>query len=150
MKKWKTYAAYIIVTLLGGILAAVVTMDGMQIYSTLEKPILAPPAWLFPVAWTILYVLMAIGGARYALNLKMISGTYFLQLVVNWLWPIIFFNFNAYLFAFFWLILLLVLVIIMTWQFYKVDKLAGLLQIPYILWLVFAGYLNIMVYLLNK
>ena len=150
MKKWKTYAAYIIVTLLGGILAAVVTMDGMQIYSTLEKPILAPPAWLFPVAWTILYVLMAIGGARYALNLKMISGTYFLQLVVNWLWPIIFFNFNAYLFAFFWLILLLVLVIIMTWQFYKVDKLAGLFQIPYILWLVFAGYLNIMVYLLNK
>ena len=150
MKKWKTYAAYIIVTLLGGILAAVVTMDGMQVYSTLEKPVLAPPAWLFPVVWTILYVLMAIGGARYALNLKMISGIYFLQLVVNWLWPVIFFNFNAYLFAFFWLLLLLVLVIIMTWQFYKVDKLAGLLQISYILWLTFAGYLNIMVYLLNK
>ena len=150
MKKWKTYAAYIIVTLLGGILVALFTMDGMEAYSALEKPMLTPPAWLFPVVWTILYILMAIGASRYALKSKMISGVYFLQLIVNYLWSIIFFNFNAYLFAFFWLILLLVLVIIMTWQFYKVDKLAGLLQIPYILWLAFAGYLNIMVYLLNR
>ncbi len=150
MKKWKTYAAYIIVTLLGGILVALITMDGMEVYSALEKPMLTPPAWLFPVAWTILYVLMAIGASRYALKSKMISGVYFLQLIVNYLWSIIFFGFNAYLFAFFWLLLLLVLVIVMTVQFYKVDKLAGLLQIPYILWLVFAGYLNIMVYLLNR
>jgi tryptophan-rich sensory protein len=150
MKKWKTYAAYIIVTLLGGILVALITMDGMEVYSALEKPMLTPPAWLFPVAWTILYVLMAIGASRYALKSKMISGVYFLQLIVNYLWSVIFFGFNAYLFAFFWLLLLLVLVIVMTVQFYKVDKLAGLLQIPYILWLVFAGYLNIMVYLLNR
>lgn len=150
MKKWKTYAAYIIVTLLGGILVALITMDGMQVYSALEKPMLTPPAWLFPVVWTILYILMAIGASRYALKSKMISGVYFLQLIINYLWSIIFFNFNAYLFAFFWLLLLLALVIIMTVQFYKVDKLAGLLQIPYILWLVFAGYLNIMVYLLNR
>ncbi len=150
MKKWKTYAAYIIVTLLGGILVALITMDGMQVYSALEKPMLTPPAWLFPIAWTILYILMAIGASRYALKSKMISGVYFLQLIVNYLWSIIFFNFNAYLFAFFWLLLLLALVIIMTVQFYKVDKLAGLLQIPYILWLAFAGYLNIMVYLLNN
>ncbi len=150
MKKWKTYAAYIIVTLLGGILVALFTMDGMQVYSALEKPMLTPPAWLFPIAWTILYILMAIGASRYALKSKMISGVYFLQLIVNYLWSIIFFGFNAYLFAFFWLLLLLVLVIVMTVQFYKVDKLAGLLQIPYILWLVFAGYLNIMVYLLNR
>ena len=150
MKKWKTYAAYIIVTLLGGILVALFTMDGMQVYSALEKPMLTPPAWLFPIAWTILYILMAIGASRYALKSKMISGVYFLQLIVNYLWSVIFFGFNAYLFAFFWLLLLLVLVIVMTVQFYKVDKLAGLLQIPYILWLVFAGYLNIMVYLLNK
>lgn len=150
MKKWKTYAAYIIVTLLGGILVALITMDGMGAYSALEKPMLTLPAWLFPVVWTILYILMAIGASRYALKSKMISGVYFLQLIVNYLWSIIFFNFNAYLFAFFWLLLLLALVIIMTWQFYKVDKLAGLLQIPYILWLAFAGYLNIMVYLLNR
>ncbi len=150
MKKWKTYAAYIIVTLLGGILVALITMDGMQVYSALEKPMLTPPAWLFPIAWTILYILMAIGASRYALKSKMISGVYFLQLIVNYLWSIIFFNFNAYLFAFFWLLLLLVLVIVMTVQFYKVDKLAGLLKIPYILWLDFAGYLNIIVYLINR
>lgn len=150
MKKIKTYAVYIVVTLIIGGLSAVLTMESMKEYSSLAKPLLSPPAWLFPIVWSVLFVLMAIGGAKYNLKSKMVSFIYMLQLAVNFFWPIIFFNMNLYLFAFVWLILLLILVALMAKQFYMQEKWAGLIQIPYVVWLIFAGYLNFMVYLLNK
>lgn len=149
MKIWKVYVVSIALTLLAGALSGFISMGGMETYATLEKPLLSPPAWLFPVVWTILFVLMGISVARVYIKTERIPRIYIIQLFFNFLWSIIFFNFEAYFFAFIWLIALLVLVIIMAVQFYNVDKLAGLLQIPYILWLIFAGYLNFMVYMLN-
>lgn len=149
MKIWKVYVVSIVLTLLVGALSGFLSMGGMEAYATLEKPLLSPPAWLFPVVWTILFVLMGIGVARVYIKTEEVPGIYIIQLFFNFLWPIVFFNLEAYFFAFIWLIALLVLVIIMAVQFYNVDKLAGLLQIPYILWLIFAGYLNFMVYMLN-
>ncbi len=145
----KKYATYIIVTLLIGGLSGFLTRNGITEYAVMLKPQLSPPGWLFPVVWTILYVLMGFGAARYDIVQNKISKIYVAQLIVNFLWSFIFFENKAYLFAFLWLILLLVLVILMTIQFYRTDKLAGLLQIPYVLWLIFAGYLNFSVYLLN-
>lgn len=150
MKKWKIYVIFIVLTLLVGVISGFISMGSMQEYATLEKPLLSPPAWLFPVVWTILYVFMGIGASRVYIKTQSISWVYVIQLVFNFFWSIIFFNFGAYLFAFVWLIALLILVIIMAIRFYRVDRLAGLLQIPYILWLLFAGYLNFMVYLLNR
>ena len=149
MKKWKIYVIFIVLTLLVGAVSGFISMDAMQEYATIEKPLLSPPAWIFPVVWTILFVLMGIGAARVYIKTGEVSRIYVIQLVFNFLWSIIFFNLRAYFFAFIWLIVLIGLVIIMTIRFYRVDKLAGLIQIPYVLWLLFAGYLNFMVYMLN-
>ena len=150
MKNWKIYAFFIVGTLLVGALSGFISMEGMTEYATLDKPTLSPPAWIFPVVWTILFVLMGIGAARVYIKTNNIPWIYVIQLIFNFLWSIVFFNFGAYLFAFVWLIALIFLVIIMTIRFYRIDRLAGLIQIPYILWLIFAGYLNFMVFLLNR
>ena len=150
MKKWKIYVIFIVLTLLIGVISGFISMGDMQEYATLEKPLLSPPAWLFPVVWTVLYVFMGIGAARVYIKTQSVPWSYVIQLVFNFFWSIIFFNFGDYLFAFVWLLALLIFVIIMVIRFYSVDRLAGLLQIPYILWLLFAGYLNFMVYLLNR
>ena len=122
-------------------------------YNSLIQPPPSPPAILFPIVWTILYTLM---GVSYGiLNVKglvdsSINTIYYLQLFVNALWSIFFFILKWRLFAFIWILLLLTLVIIMTIRFYNKNKLAGLLQIPYILWTLFASYLNFGVYCLNR
>ena len=140
-----------------GTLAGVLSMGGMEKFATLNKPPLSPPAWLFPVAWTILYTLMGI--SSYLIytseepkdsNLKSQAlSTYGYQLLVNFLWPVFFFNFQWYLFSFLWLVFLWILVLIMILEFRKIDPLAALLNIPYLLWLTFAAYLNLGVWLLN-
>lgn len=113
----------------------------------------APPGWLFPVVWTALFILMGIGAARVYIAggpYRSVSlALFFTQLAVNFCWSIFFFRLEARLFAFVWLLLLLTLVLFMTAEFKKSDKTAALLQIPYILWLCFAGYLNLVIYLLN-
>lgn len=122
-------------------------------YNTLVQPPLAPPAILFPIVWTILYTLMGVSYGILDVNGLVdsnINRIYYLQLFVNALWSIIFFIFKWRFIAFLWIILLLVLIIIMTVRFYRKNKVAGLLQIPYILWVAFATYLNLGVYLLNK
>lgn len=149
MRKWKIYAISIGATLLVGIISGLISMGAMEEYAGVRQPSLSPPAWLFPVVWTILYVLMGIGLARVYIKTGKVPFIYIAQLFFNFMWSIIFFNFSAYLFAFVWLIVLAILVIIMTIDFYKVDKFSGLIQIPYVLWLLFAGYLNFMVYTLN-
>ena len=136
-----------------GLVSGLVSMKGMKDFAALKQPPLSPPGWLFPVAWTILYVLMGISSARVyledTLDSKPALIVYAIQLVVNALWSPLFFVLKLRLVAFVWLLILLALVIYMTGRFKKVDKPAGNLQIPYILWLLFAGYLNLAVFLLN-
>ena len=119
----------------------------------LQKPPLAPPAKLFPIAWTILYTLMGVSYGRLKTKESIddkINQLYYLQLVINALWPIFFFSLESRLFSFFWIILLIIAVIAMIREFYVRDKASGLLQIPYLIWLLFAAYLNLSIYLLNR
>lgn len=153
--KLKTYAISILIAEIVGGIAGLLTSMGMDEYKLAEKPPLTPPAILFPIVWTILYALMGISAARIWMapptkerNHGLII--YAVQLFFNFLWSIIFFNFQAYGFAFFWLIALWVLILGMIIIFSKTDRLAAILQIPYLLWVTFAGYLNLMVWLLNR
>ena len=149
----KTYAFYIGITELVGLLAGLISREGTKLYQeTILKPALSPPGWLFPVVWTILYLLMGVSAARisripegrHTLNI------YWVQLAVNFFWPILFFNFQLFGIAFFWLVLLWALIIWMTLSFRELDKPAAALQIPYLLWVAFAGYLNYGVWMLNS
>ncbi len=154
-KNWKTYALWIIGTLLVGGLSGFLSRGGMENFEqTVVQPPLSPPMVLFPIVWTILYALMGIGAARIYLNGGQIGknrclNLYVVQLVVNFFWSLIFFNAAAYGFALLWLLLLLGLVVLMTLCFWQTDRLAALLQIPYILWLLFAAYLNFGIWQLN-
>lgn len=122
-------------------------------FDMINKPSFSPPAIVFPVVWTILYALMGISAyiviSSDDANKKQAYTIYLLQLIVNGLWSLFFFRFGWYLFSFFWIILLIVLVIIMIDRFYKINKTAGFLQLPYLLWLIFASVLNLSIYLLN-
>lgn len=150
----KKLTASIAIGLSTGLLSVLLTLGNFKAYSALLQPPLAPPGWLFPVVWTILYILL--GVSVYLVyecdaEEKYIGlAVYVLQLIFNFLWLIIFFNIRNLLFAFVWLVFLWVLVLAMTISFYRVNKTAGLLQIPYLLWVTFAGYLNIALYILNK
>ena len=152
----KTYVFWIGLALGTGVLAGFLTREATQMYSELlSKPPLSPPAALFPVVWTILYVLMGISAARVWLSKdpaeKAVGINVFItQLVVNFFWSLIFFNAQAYGFAFLWLILLWILILWMIILFSRVDRVAAMLQIPYLLWVTFAGYLNYGVWMLNR
>lgn len=151
--QWKTLIGNLIIPLAVGALAGFFTRNAMDSYQELQQPPLAPPSVLFPIVWTTLFILMGISaylvsvsgdGGRYTL-----PKLYWVQLVVNFLWPFIFFNLGMYLAAFLWLILLIALVIAMIAKFYQISHAAAYLQIPYLLWLIFAGYLNLGILLLN-
>jgi tryptophan-rich sensory protein len=158
MKKnnWKTYAVWILIAEAVGALSGFLSRSGMDHYSTaVAQPLLSPPPIVFPIVWGILFALMGISAARIYLSepSKMRSlglNIFSVQLVVNFFWSLIFFNAQAYGFAFFWLLLLWVLVLWMILTFRKVDPLAAWLQIPYLLWLTFAAYLNAGVWYLNS
>lgn len=151
MQNFKTYIkAILIPVLVGGIVG--ILISGSMDYNVLEKPLLSPPSILFPIVWTILYILMGVSYGIIKDKGLMDSETkfiYYLQLFVNAIWPIIFFVFKWRLFAFIWILLLDVLVIVMLTNFYNKNKLAGLLQIPYLIWILFASYLNLAFYVLN-
>ena len=122
---------------------------------TIAKPPLAPPAILFPIVWTILYALMGISAARVSLSeasarRKRALYIFAAQLVFNFFWSLIFFNAQAFGAAFFWLLALWVLILVMVLSFRKIEPWAGYLQIPYLIWVSFAAYLNLGVWLLNK
>lgn len=150
---WKKWSVCIAIPLAVGGVSALISRGAMESFGELRMPPLAPPAWLFPVVWTILYILMGIASclvrASDKPNQKALR-VYALQLAVNFFWPILFFNLELYLAAFFWLVLLWVLVLVTTELFYGISKPAGLLMIPYLLWITFAGYLNLTIYLLNR
>lgn len=152
MDKAKIYIKSILIPLvLGGIVGIIISkfID----YDSLQKPLFSPPSILFPIVWTILYILMGISHGMLKSNGVIDRKTneiYYLQLLVNLIWPIAFFVLKSRLFSVIWIILLAVLVFIMIIKFYKKNKTAGLLQIPYLIWTLFATYLNIGVYILNK
>ncbi|MBQ8768808.1 MAG: tryptophan-rich sensory protein [Oscillospiraceae bacterium] len=154
-KKWKPYIFWILLAEGVGLLAGLLTREATMIYAnTIQKPPLSPPAIVFPVVWTILYALMGIGAARVATSPNRTDedialNLFIIQLIVNFFWSFFFFNAQAFGFAAIWLILLWVLVLLMIIAFWKVDRLAAWLQIPYLIWLTFAAYLNFGVYLLN-
>lgn len=151
MEKYKIFIKHILVPVLIGTVVGLIISKDID-YNFLVKPFLAPPSILFPIMWTILYVLMGISyGILDKNNLidSKIKSIYYQQLSVNYLWSIIFFTLKWRLFAFIWIILLDVLVVIMIIKFYKKNKLSGLLQIPYLIWILFATYLNLAIYLLN-
>ena len=126
--------------------------SGYMDYNDLIKPTLSPPGIVFPIAWTIIYLLI---GISYTLLKekgevpKETKQLYYTQLIFNYLWTFIFFVFRLRLLSVLWIIILDILVILMTYQFYKQNKISGILLIPYVLWLLFATYLNISIYFLN-
>ena len=144
------YLVSIAIPLLVGVLSALLTKDYMITYSELERPPLAPPAWLFPIVWTVLYTLMGISSATALINRRTENMSkvrcsleyYAASLALNFSWSIIFFRAEAYLFSLVWLLLLLYTVIKTVKCYRCVSKLAAYLQLPYILWLIFAAYLN--------
>ncbi len=156
-KEIKSYIIAILIPLAVGGLSAFLTRGNMDIYKDIEKPALAPPGIVFPIVWSILYILMGIGsviiynsksGTASARNNALVI--YGLQLVVNFFWSLIFFNLKAYIFSFIWLIILWLLVLAMILKFGRINKTAAWLQVPYLLWVTFSGYLNLMIYLLNR
>ena len=154
---WKKYKPYLIsigIPLAIGGLSAFFTMNGMAYYNMQRKPFFSPPNIVFPIVWTILYILMGISSARIwksdNTNKSVALKTYALQLAVNFLWSIIFFGLHQYFFAFLWLLFLIILVIKMIKDFEKIDPKAAKLQIPYLLWCCFAAILNFSVWWLNQ
>ena len=152
---WKVYAFWIVFTEAVGALAGWLTRDGTAIYGqTIVQPPLSPPAWVFPVVWAILYALMGIGAARIynspPSKARSCSLTvYLVQLGFNFFWSILFFNLQWFRVALLWLVLLWGLILWMILCFRRVDPVAAGLQMPYLLWVSFAAYLNLGVWLLN-
>ena len=153
--KWKTLITAVAIPLLVGGLSALITNTSMADFEILKKTPLAPPGWLFPIVWTILFVLMGISSyivftsdAPLA-ERKQSLQFYAIQLFFNFFWSIIFFNLKAYNFAFIWLIALLILIFSTAISFYRISKPAAYLLSPYFLWVLFAGYLNLGIALLN-
>ncbi len=121
-------------------------------YRDLIKPTLSPPGIVFPIVWTIIYLLIGISYTLLKEKGKVPKETqqlYYTQSIFNYLWTFIFFVFRLRLLSVLWIIILDILVIIMTYQFYRQNKLSGILLVPYVLWLLFATYLNISIYFLN-
>lgn len=139
-----------------GGLSAWVTRGAMEEFQTLNQPPLSPPGWMFPVVWTVLFILMGIAsylvvrsrGSERAIQRTLIF--YGIQLAMNFFWSILFFNLGMYLVSFFWLVLLWCFILLTTMQFAALDRRTFWLMLPYLLWVTFAGYLNLGVYFLNR
>ena len=152
--KWKELIVSIAISLGVGALSGYLTKNSMSLYQELVKPPLTPPGWIFPIVWTILFALMGLSAYLiYVSDSKEKNQAlqiYAIQLMLNFIWSLAFFNMQAYLLAFVILILLWISIIAMIKVFYEINPLAGKMQVPYLLWVTFAGYLNLAIYLLNK
>lgn len=148
--KIKPYVYFSALSLGVGALSALLTRDNMNIYDEITVPPLAPPMWLFPVVWTILFLLMGISAGIVYKEEGYVPSVFYGQLIVNFLWSIIFFNLRMFLFSSIWLIVLIYLIWRMIREFRAVDIRAAYLQYPYLIWCIFALYLNIAIWFLNK
>lgn len=153
MIRWKPLIFSLALSLGVGALSGLLTAGAPQQYGELILPAGAPPSWLFAVVWPILYLLMGISAYRIWISDSPERTTalklYAAQLVINFIWPILFFSSQQYFGSFIWLVLLWLFVAVMIVWFYQIDKTAALLQLPYLLWLTYAGYLNLMISQLN-
>ena len=146
----------ILIPLGGGLMVVFITRDSMRVFESVKKSILTPPAIVFPIVWSVLYFLMGIAAYRIYMNNKANKKDYngyfyyLVQLLVNFLWSIVFFNFRLYGISFILIIILLILIIITTIKFFKVDKIAAILMTPYILWVSFASYLTFYIWMFNE
>ena len=151
MKKYKKLIIYILIPLIVGFIGNLIG-GSTDIYEKIKTPSFAPPGFLFPIVWTILYILMGI--SSYMISKEKNSNTaitvYFVQLGINALWSLFFFRLNWFLFSALWLVLLLCLIVYMIYEFKKLNKTAAYLQIPYSLWVIFALILNSTIYILNS
>lgn len=153
--EWKKLLPCLALPLAVGGLSALLTGGAMKNYASYEQPPLAPPGWVFPVVWTLLYLLMglasylALRGRAPQQEKRSAAWLYLAQLAVNLIWPILFFRLEWQLFAFFWLMLLWLLVLLTQNAFSRLSRVAGYLLLPYLLWVTFAGYLNLTIWMLN-
>ncbi len=149
------FLTFLLIPLSVGAVSGVISGGGMDGFSEMVKPPLSPPGWLFPIVWTVLFVLMGISSYLVAsadvdTSQKRVALIFYgIQLFFNFFWSIIFFNLELYLFAFIWLVILWVLILVTTILFWRISKLSGALMLPYLVWVTFAGYLNFAIYLLN-
>jgi tryptophan-rich sensory protein len=144
----------IIITLGIGYLSSSFIRGYGEMYNNLIRPVFAPPSWIFPVVWTILYIMMGIAVYRIWMVgkgecVRKALVLYFIQLVFNFLWPLIFFRFRLRAIAFLEIILLIIFIALTTAEFYKKDKISGNLMLPYLVWCIFAVVLNYSIWLLN-
>ena len=151
----KTLLLCLALPLAVGLLASLLTLGGMRDYGEMLKPPLSPPGWVFPAVWTLLYLLMGLAswlitGAAVTEDMKQMAlSLYAVSLAANFLWPLVFFGLGRYWLALCWLAVLLILVVLTWRQFRRLDRRAGALLVPYILWLCFAAYLNLGAAILN-
>lgn len=144
---------YIFITFLIGITPSIFIFRSIDLYNYINKPLFSPPSIIFPIVWTILYIIMGI--SIYMIMESKKEGKknarliYYIQLISNALWTPIFFGLREYFLAFLWILMIIVFVIIMILSFYKINKISAYLQIPYLLWLIFASYINFYVFVLN-
>lgn len=156
-KQTRIYIISVAISLGVGIVSALLTRGNMNIYEEVSTPPLSPPSFLFPVVWTVLFVLMGISAAMVLttgtsplVKRKNALSVYGMSLFFNFFWSIIFFSLRAFLFAFVWLVVLLALIILTIVKYFKINRTAAYLQIPYALWVTFAGYLNLGIFILNR
>ena len=154
VKNWKALLVNLAIPLAVGAAGSFLA-GGYSLYGQLHKPPLSPPGWVFPVVWTALYLLMGYGAYRVYISQtapaekKQALRLYGLQLAVNLLWPVLFFGGQFYLAAFLWLLLLWALVYLTIRRFSAIDEKAGDTLLPYLLWITYAAYLNLGIFLLN-
>lgn len=149
----KRFLIILIITFVVGSFFSFLTMNNMEAYMELSKPVNVPKI-IFPIVWTILFILMSIS-CYIVSNSKSKEKDnaiiiYAVQLVINSIWSLLFFGFDLYLISALWIVLLMIFVIVMIVKFYKINKLSAYLQIPYVIWLIFALYLNVGIYILNR
>lgn len=149
----KTFFLCLLFPLFIGGLSGFLTKDSMALYQNLNRPPFSPPGWLFPIIWTLLYLLMGLSSYFIVQSPSLMKEKalilYFFQLFINFIWPLFFFNFRNYLFAFLILIVLIISVSYMLFTFKEINSLSFYLNVPYLLWLIFALYLNFMIFLNN-
>ncbi len=152
---WPALIAAVILSLGTGGASYILSSNAFEAYQALQQPSFAPPGWIFTPVWTLLFIMMGIASYRvfmYSLDRKSVRsalGVYLLQLVFNFFWTLIFFRWELRGLAIIEILLLLALIVINTWQFFRIDRAAGFLMVPYVLWVSFATVLNFSVWILN-
>jgi len=153
--QWKKLLVCLAIPLGVGTLAALLTREGVRNFAALPQPSLMPPAWLFPLVWTVLYALMGVASYKIATaeapadKKRKALTLYGIQLAVNFIWPFLFFTGQLYFFSLVWILLLWVLVLFTTLQFFRIDPTAGWLMVPYLAWVTFAVLLNGQVFFMS-